>query len=412
MDQLKGLMQPPQQTTAQNIGGMLQGLGAGFQGQPDPRLAQQDAQMKQKMQLMQIQQGVDKQRAQKSKMQVEIGREFLNQDSPEAKKVGARILTSQLKSMGVDVGNGVDMTLGSGKMTMDKLKQVTWAVRAQAPDKYLVETMGVSPNDLPTVKQMAASDEGYKVIFGKTPQQETAELQRSINDQRRVDLLEERGTREDLRMKLASEKDERLRAEGQRKLDLSERRVRVLEEQGQRNQMKLEYMLANGPEEKRLKALDHAELFVNQMQSVSQRLQDKGFLPKTSKGIVGGVLSGDSSALQAKAKRATDPNDEDWVTFTKHLKGDMIGYTRSVQNDIGPRAMAAFQGAFEIMDNPPSQDAVNAVIGRMRQAIDLSRKGADTAQTLYIRKPTGQIVVVPWKRGMVYEPGDRIMKVE
>src|SRR5439155_1130867 len=163
------------------------------------------------------------------------------------------------------------------------------------------------------------------------------EQQKSINDQRRIDLQEARAERDDRRADLAASREDRIRGENAIRLDQSERRVKLMEEAGQRNQAKLDYMLAHGPEEKREKALDHAELFVNQMQAVSQRLQEKGFLPQTSKGVMGGLASGDLSALAAKAKRATDPNDPDWITFTKHLKGDMIGYTRSVQNDIGPR---------------------------------------------------------------------------
>lgn len=421
-------IQPPQQSTIQNIGGMLQGLGAGFQGQPDPRIAQQqmmmqqqemsmrqqEGAMRQKLQLMQIQQGVERQRLDKMRVQKDIASDFLNQDSQVAKQFGARIYSGILQSQGVDpeLLKGFEQGLGSSPMNLDKRKQVYLSIRTNAPDDYLVEHLGVDKAMLPQLKREAQSDEVYKLLYGKTPAQEQTELVRVDLERRRVDMVEEGRRLDQLKLDRQIAKDERQAKESDIKISQAERRLRLSEESGNRQQAKLDYMLAAGPDEKRQKALDGAELFISQFQASANALDSKGFLPKTSKGVIGGLLSNEPSAIRAQSKRATDPNDPDWVNFTKELKNQMVGYSRSVQNDIGPRAMQAFQGGIDLMEKPPSLEALDKVVRTMRQAVDISRKGQDTAQTLYIRKPTGQIIVVPWKRGMVYDEGDRIIKVE
>ena len=74
---IQTLMAPaPSPTTGQQVGGMLQGLSAGFLGQPDPRIAQQDAALKHKLELIRLQQSVERQRMDKTKFQLSIAKDL------------------------------------------------------------------------------------------------------------------------------------------------------------------------------------------------------------------------------------------------------------------------------------------------------------------------------------------------
>src|SRR5947209_9316631 len=104
MDPLQSLMAPPQEPTqAQGIGGMLQGLGAGFADQPDPRIAQQDAALRQKLQLIGLQQQVEKQRMEKSRMQAELLGTLAKSHSPEARSYGIKGIFNLAKKSGADL---------------------------------------------------------------------------------------------------------------------------------------------------------------------------------------------------------------------------------------------------------------------------------------------------------------------
>jgi len=75
--QIQSLMAPASPpTTGQQVGGMLQGLSAGFLGQPDPRIAQQDAELKHKLELIRLQQSVERQRVDKTKLQLSIAKDL------------------------------------------------------------------------------------------------------------------------------------------------------------------------------------------------------------------------------------------------------------------------------------------------------------------------------------------------
>jgi hypothetical protein len=53
----------------------------------------------------------------------------------------------------------------------------------------------------------------------------------------------------------------------------------------------------------------------------------------------------------------------------------MIGFARSVQNDIGPRAMAAFQQAVRVSEKPPTAAGLRAISKQMHEQLKASKTG-------------------------------------
>ena len=408
---LRALSQSPMQQAMQDpwtrVAGVLQGYGAGIQGQPNPLFQQlqqqEDVQRRSLMAQFSILQSAKQDRQQKTRMQLDVGRDLLKMDSPEARKMGAETLGSILKSQGVQVPPTFVQSLSHGSLSLDKRKQAYISISAGGTDDYLTGQLGIPKEQIPQLRQEAQSDPIHKLLYGKTKQQEAIELQKSDLDQRKYDLTLRKQDLMDAKMDLSLAKDERQAKEAQQRFALMEGHLRVSQSQLDLANRKFDYSQANGPKEKQAKALDQAEGLVNNMEATARALDAKGYLPTPGASALG--------VMGVKIKRTSFPNDADWQLWKGHLQAGMIGYARSVQNDIGPRAMQAFQGPQQIMENPPDLPSVLKITTKMREAIALGRGGGDTAQFVLLKRPDGMIERVPWKRGMDYK-GLAVMGVE
>jgi hypothetical protein len=124
------------------------------------------------------------------------------------------------------------------------------------------------------------------------------------------------------------------------------------------NRLLLKESLSAGKKEdlaaqKKKQAFVVAKTFMNQFEDYIDKLDTAGFLPKDS-----GVYE----HTRASTKQGhpmipgiSEPNAELWRGWLE-LQGNMIGFARSVQNDIGPRAMAAFAQAVRVSEKPPTKD--------------------------------------------------------
>lgn len=346
---------------------------------------------------------------------IPIYNSFLKSDSPEARLVGARGMEGVLKSQGMQMPAGFAESFKDKLPSMDTRKEAYMAVLAakgnpalQAGlDQYLTDKIKIPKDMLQMVKQEAGSDMVHKLFYGTTPQQEQLAIQKADLEQTKFDLqMRKQDAAEAAQASRDTAMNKRLdiqsghlavananQALAQQRMDLAEK--------------KFEYAQAKGPEEKRMKALDQAQLLTDQMDAASQQLDKNGFLPKN------GMSKLDPRYALVVGKRATDTSDQAWQLWVKHLQPAMIGYARNVQGDIGPRAIAAFQGALQLMENPPDLKSIQEVVRNMRLAVKMSRDGTDTASSVYIKQgATGNIIKVPWKRGMEYAPGDTVVKVE
>jgi hypothetical protein len=127
-------------------------------------------------------------------------------------------------------------------------------------------------------------------------------------------------------------------------------------------------------------------------------------LPKTAKGVVGGLLSGDTSAARSQFNRITNPYDDDWVEMTKVLQGGAVGFERTVHNDIGPRAIAAFKGILSFMEHPAQLSAITQSTNYMREAIRTARGGAPPSNQEIVYRSGGKTFIEKWS------PGDPLPK--
>ncbi len=412
---LRGLSQGPAAQAAQNpmmgLAAGLAGFNAGFHGQPNPVVQQvyqaDDANRRNQVAQFEILNAVQRQRRQFVQDQRQVALDLLGTKSPAARRMGAQLMADGMEQGGVKLPPGFRESLASVDLDLEKRKQIYTAIRANqsVSDDYLVNQLGAPLEMVPQLRLEARSDEAHKMLFGRTPQQDAL----AIAKDHRAQLEYERQI---LRDEIKDLKDERKEKRDDTKIAQTERRLADMEYRTRQSQTRLEYLMASGPEEKRQKALDHLSHFVDKMEATAVELDRDGFLPRGRTGVVGGLLTGDPSAAAAKANRAMFPNDPSWVLFTKHLKQDIVGYSRTAQNDIGPRSIMAFQSALSLMDDPPSMDAIKKVTNTMRQAIQLSRDGKDTSQFVLIRTADGRTVKAPWKRGMTIQPGDYVVGVE
>ncbi len=378
----------------------------------NPVERQQNVEQEQRMQQVQLlqraQQHQQQLEFQKASQFVPLFNDLLKSDSEAGRVVGAKGMENILRSQGQQVPEGFAESFRTQLPSLDKRKEAYMAILAAKDnpslqgnlDQYLVNSLKIPTDMIDMVKQEAASPMVHKLFFGKTPQEEQAAIDKANLDQMKYDLT----------VKKQDALEARQAAEGNR----SDKRLQLMEGNQQISQARLdlamkafEFKQANGPQEKQQKALDQAQNLTDQLDAVSHQLKDKGYLPKP------GMSKLDPGYFAVLGKRTLDPNDPSWQTWVKHLQPAMIGFARNVQGDIGPRAMQAFQGAQTLMDNPPDIKSIEEVVRNMRLAVKLGREGKDTAASVYIKQgATGNIIKVPWKRGMEYAPGDSVVKVE
>jgi hypothetical protein len=125
-------------------------------------------------------------------------------------------------------------------------------------------------------------------------------------------------------------------------------------------------------DQKRVQAVIVAETFLNQFDDYIDKLDTAGFLPKDS-GVYEMARSGVKQG-HTLVPGLSEPNDPLWRGWLD-LQGNMIGFARSVQNDIGPRAMAAFQQAVRVSEKPPTADGLRAISRQMHEQLTAAKKG-------------------------------------
>jgi len=106
-----------------------------------------------------------------------------------------------------------------------------------------------------------------------------------------------------------------------------------------------------------------AESFLNQFKAIVPQMYDAGFLPRGTDFI---------SSKAAILRRGIDPESpilREWFD----LQANMIGWARSVQNDIGPRAMAAFHETNRVMSQPPTKEGLERIIKNMEAQLTASK---------------------------------------
>ena len=125
-------------------------------------------------------------------------------------------------------------------------------------------------------------------------------------------------------------------------------------------------------QQKKAQAIVVAKTFLKQYESYIDQLDEGGFLPKD-----GGVYeSGRANVKQGHVPipGVSQPNDKVWRGWLD-LQGNMIGFARSVQNDIGPRAMAAFNQAVRVSEHPPTKEGLRQILKQMQEQLDAAESG-------------------------------------
>lgn len=423
---LRALSQGPMAQAAQNpmmsFAAGLSGANAGWNNTINPVVAQvaqqEDTYRRSQLAQFEIMNTIAARRQHQEDMQLALGRDLLKSNSPVGRQMGAQIVGKRVQAAGIQMPPGWEQSLAAEDLSLDKRKQVYTAVLANpsVSDDYLIKTFGLVKDQIPQMRLEATSEPVHKILFGKSPLEDQIALLRANLDQKKYEAvisgqeltrlkIEQQGELANRRENRLDEAAAQRQKEFEARIALAERNTAAKELQVQTAIKALEYKMATGPEEKRKAALDQATLLVDQMEAYAQDLNDKKYLPQAGAGTFS------QSNAQALANRKLFPNDPAWQTWVKHLQGSMIGYARSVQNDIGPRAMAAFQGAAAMADNPPDIASIRQVAKEMRTAIQLGYDGKDTARYIYFQHPDGAIEKTPWRRGMVY-PELPIRKIE
>ncbi len=137
----------------------------------------------------------------------------------------------------------------------------------------------------------------------------------------------------------------------QRAADAQQRRTERLEDKEEDRQRKRQTSLAVMTD-----ALDRMDVLIEEMDK-------KGFLPKTTNQI---------SIKTAAAQRWWNNADTTYQTW-KQLQPTAIGFDRGVLNDIGPRAIRAFEATLGFFDNPPTKEASHEIVNQMRGLLETSR---------------------------------------
>ena len=220
---------------------------------------------------------------------------------------------------------------------------------------------------------------------------------------RRLDLQETRAAASEARASRAE-------ARADQRLDLAERNAAA-------RQAELDRKFET-KDDKRKATLATMRDLIDQTELEATLADNKGFLPKTSAGVLGGILGGDFSAANAKRVRLMNPNDSNWVNLTKILQGGGVGFERSVMNDIGPRAMAAYQGIMSFYNDPPSLTAIKKATSLMRRQIDIAEGGGDATkeqkmvyQTVDPASKQKRTFEVLWRPGFQLPVGARILSI-
>lgn len=109
---------------------------------------------------------------------------------------------------------------------------------------------------------------------------------------------------------------------------------------------------------------------LNQLEELVPAMAKKGFLAADSSS---------QSAAMAAARRSPyvpvigKPGDEDLAAWRAHA-GTMVSILRQL-GDIGPRAIAAYQSAIDVIEHPTTAAAARKVFGQLREALNAAKTG-------------------------------------
>lgn len=400
MDVMDALMQPSQpQTPMQQFGGMLQGLTAPVLGQPDPRIAQQQAQMQQKMQLLHIQNAVEKQRMEKQKVQRDIGLAFLGQEGP-AKQIGANILVQQYEASGGQPIPGLRESLVSSPLSQEKRKGAYLAIRANpnVSDEYLVNQLGVPRDQVSQMRLEAKSNEVYRLFGQRTPEEEARLTRKEHLDQLKYDELVRRGDQMDARLAFNDAKEERQKAEAETRLRQADQRLAEIHYRTTLMEKNLALKETNAPETRRQKSLEIFETFPNRAEALARWMDTEGMLPKDAS------LYEKTRALGVR--KVLKPNHDAWRQW-QALEADIQGFSRTVLNDIGARAYQIFKSQFELFKDPPPISTISKQMAFWRKQLEIARTGKPgTPETVILRGPKGQVYKTTYRAGVDTIPPD------
>lgn len=148
-------------------------------------------------------------------------------------------------------------------------------------------------------------------------------------------------------------------------------------------------------EEKDRKSLAGTETLLNQLESLLPDMEQKGFLARNASM---------AEYNRARAKRSAlipfygEPADPTLVAWKLH-EGTMVRILRDL-GDIGPRAIAAFESAINVLKNPTTRAGAQLAFDQLREAVRSQRSGVVGGLTLPEPKPP-RSVPVP-KQGQVF----------
>ena len=387
MDQLAHIMQPtpqPQGIMGQ-IGQGLERFGAIAQGGTDPLVVQQDQQRKQQYLLMNVQDRVNRQREKAQKVQMDIADGLIASDDPIAKKTGWGYKAKMLKEQGFEIPQPVLDSLSASKASKADIDRGASLAAAGAtdPEFRLALPNQSSPEHIALYRKMGSSAEYTKKFTGQTPEQ--AELAKEsmgirLRSLRLAEIREQ--SNHEYRMAQAKSNEERLAETRRHNL--------AMEGLGTERLGKA----VSTKEEKRKETFGVMRDALDQIDEVSANLDKKHYLPKTS----AGVLALDPSAVRAEANQRMFNNDRDWRRW-QQLQATIIGFDRSVMNDIGARAFAAFKNQFNFFDHPPTKESIDAVVKQMRRLLDKAEKNPSGMEKLTIKTREGKFIEGYWKPG-------------
>ena len=115
---------------------------------------------------------------------------------------------------------------------------------------------------------------------------------------------------------------------------------------------------------KRAEGFAGAYTLLDQLEGLLEPMAEKGFLAKGPN-----VLQ----HVAAAGKRMAKPGDEDLVAWMAH-SGTAVAIQRML-GDIGPRAMAAYEGFMKVISSPTSKAGAAKAFSQMREALKATEKG-------------------------------------
>ena len=418
------LMSMPRQTPGQAYAQAAAGGVSAMTGAPNPVMQQQQAQQQQAMQYSQLHERVMNRREKDAEGLLNISKDFLQSDSEEARMVGARGIMNFAKSKGMPIDNfeGMVKSLAtkavSGKELADVFQEIGLGFspdiitkrHPNLPPDILQQAIQNKDND-PARKLMglpSVLDERKKIADTKLSEAAALDAESGLKglppelkltvDRIHRGLNAEKsygeGTTQSqaqafelAKLQMIDAEQKKAAVDDARKLALEGQLIGMREGaasrlQGQRDiaaeeraRIKSETDLAKKTtlaDEKRKQAVVVAKTFMNQFLDKIDKLDKEGFLPKDS-----GVYEHQRAAIkQGKVliPGVSQPNADTWREWLE-LQGNMIGFARSVQNDIGPRAMAAFQQAVNVSEKPPTKTGLLNIHKQMMEQLNASESG-------------------------------------